>query len=484
MLDNYLNLIQYDDSSVSIPPLESHNLMSTKLSNLGGLLINSTSSTNDHYYDGLVKCNYIDSTTMKYMDNDVNLGSYKKEPIKTYTGHPEFYGGILSTVICYFDRVSSKYEYILDVYTTTDRAFTHNVIPDYTLKVLESDTLITYFEVVVDSYSTGTTIIYKIGDDLHIKKYMSGSLYREYTINEPNLNIKKFDKCSDNIMYHCSSATLNNFIILLDISTIFRYDIISVDDKIKNLSFIKIFNGMDYNNNGFVSVDNSKVYKLTKNCEITRVIDYTEYSANITDYSEKTEIITNNELSDIWIKTSTRCYNIKYIDYKNIPVSSINAQAKRDKKVGKFYFVMGYDTAINPFIDYYSYCDKGSVQLKTLNNGYGTKTISFYNTGEIKSNNVFSSGSFSFGDISKNLRPYQYKYSYIINYRSVPNYMDVLNNINKMSRNIELGTRMTSTGINYMSGTFIPLIKYGISANPLFKFSSLKTLYINNCKLK
>lgn len=484
MLDNYLDLIQYDDSSVSIPPLESHNLMSSKLSNMGGLIINSTSSNNDHYYDSLIKSNYIESSSMKYMDNDVFIGSYKKEPIKTYTGHPEFYGGLLSTVICYFNRDSLKYEYILDVYTTNDRSFTHNVIPDYSLTVLESDTIISYFEVIVDSYSTGTTVIYRIGDDLYIKKYMNGELFRDYKITEPNLNIKKFDKCSDNIMYHCSSTNYNNFIILLDVSIIFRYDIIVVDDRIKNLSFIKVFNGMDYNNNGFVSVDNSKVYKLTKNCEITKVIDYTEYSSNITDYNEKTEIITNGELSDIWVKTSTRCYYIKYIDYRNIPVSAVNTQARNDKKNGKFYFVMGYDSAINPFIDYYSYCDKSSVQLKTLNNGYGARTISFYNNGEIKNNSVFSSGSFSFSDITKNVRPYQYKYSYIINYRSVPNYNDLLNNINKMSRNTELGTRMTYTGINYMSGTFIPLIKYGISSTPLFKFNSLKTLYINNCKLK
>ena len=485
MFEEYLDIIQYDSSSVNIPSLESHNLISQNLSNIGGLQLNSTYSNNDHYYDGVIKCNYINSVGMLYMDISVDLGTYKREPIKTYTGHPEYYGGLLSNVTCYYDKIKQKYDYILDIYTTTGRTFNHNVIPDKTFSVIETDTLISYFEVVVDSYSNSTVVIYRIDDEFILKKYDNDYEIKEFRVSIPNMTVKKYEKKSNLIMYHCSSSSYNNFIILIDISVKFRYDIIQLDSCIKNISFIKVFNGMNDKNISFVSIDNTNIYKLSQTGQITKTINYTEYSPNISDCTDKTDIIANDSLTDIWVKTLNRCYYIRYIDYNNIPVSSIRTQALLDKKQGMFYFVMGSDGANNPYIEYYSYGKKEDVILKTLNNGINSKTISFYSSNEIKSTNIFSTGSYSLSDISKNVRPYHYKYSYMINYRGAPDYNTLFANINKMSRNVELGTRFTSASVSYMSGIFIPLIKYGNSSNtPLFSFSSLKTLYINNCKLK
>lgn len=487
MLEDYLELRQNVDSSTVIPNIETHNLIGTKISDIGALQISSMSSNNDHMYDGIIKCNYINDITFRYMDNDLSLSTYKREPIKAYTGHPEYFGNLLSNVTCYFNKNKSLYEYILDEYLTTDRSFTHNVIPNRSNVILESNNIKLYFEVMVDSYSNGTVIIFKEGDTLTLRKYLGGELYKEYLVTYHNLSIKKFDKRSDLVMYHCSTST-GDIVIMLDISNVFRYDIYTLDPRVTNISFIKVHNHTDDYKIPLISVDSDNVYKLGFNCEIMDIKNYREYSSAILDYDSETEIISDLELHNIWVKTKNKAYYIKYIDYNDIPISGVRTQAVvTDKKKGKFYFVMGSDSSSNSFIDYYSYCNKSMVTLKTLNSGgYSSKTIPFSSSNEIKSMSVFNVSSPSyFSPYTKNVRPYHYKYSNMYNYRGVPDYSDIYTNINKMSRNVEYATRMTTTTVEYTSGsTNLPLIKHGSSVNGLFKVSTLKTLYINNCKLK
>ena len=486
MLVDYLEMIQFDDSSNNIPTLETHNLIGTKISDLAGIQISSMNTSNDHLYDSLIKCNYTRDITFRYMDNNNSLGTYKREPIKAYTGHAEYYGNLLSNVTCYINKITNKYDYILDEYLTTDRAFTHNVIPNRSNVILTSDNMKDYFEVMVDSYSNGTIVVYKESDTIYLKKYLNGEIYKEYDITYTNLTIKKFDKRSDLVMYHCSTS-VGDIVIMIDISNHFTYDIYSLDSRITNISFIKVHNHTDDYRVPMVSVDSDNIYKLGLNCEIMEIINYREYSPAISDYDSKTEIISDISLSNVWIKTQSKVYYIKYIDYNEIPVASVKTQAvTTDKKVGKFHYLMGSDGSSNSFLDYYSYCEKSNVTLKSLNSGgYSSKTIPFSSNNEIKAMSVFSTGSSSISTYSKNMRPYHYKYSNMYNFRSNPNYAEIYSNINKMSRNVEYGTRMTTTTVEYTgSSTIIPLIKYGSTSNGLFSISTLKTLYINNCKLK
>lgn len=490
MLEDYFKIRAVDDSSTQIPPLVTHNLISNNIFSLGGLDINSISTSNDHLYDSLIKCNYINDVSIPYMDSPRKLGTYRREPVKAYTGHPEFYGGLLSNVTCYFDKVTNKYDYILDVYSTSDRYFTHNVIPDNTFSVVKTDNMIDYFEVMVDSYNTGTTVIYKIDSDIYIKKYINGELYRDFVLNFNSLTIKKYDKTSDTVFYHCSAVSSNNFVIIVKIGAEFRYDIIDLDSRITNLSMVKISNGMSTSDNGFVSIDTSKIYRLSSKCEITRVINYTEYSTGITDYNSLTEIYTNDKLSEVWVKTASRLYYIKEFEYQLIPNTTLQKKALETdmkKPKDKLHYLLGYDSSTNPIVDYFAYGPKAASYLKCSNNGGVSKKNWFFSPiAEVKSSTLFNASTVTMYIVSKNMRPFHYRYSMIVQHKSVPNYTDLLRNINKMSRNVEYGTRMTTTNVDYLTGSStVPLITYGkTTTTPLFKFSTLKTLYINNCKLK